>query len=107
MFFREEDLVIERIRRTGPGGQHRNKRETGIRLTHLPTGLVVMATEERSQSMNLERAYRRLGEKLEALFRKKKKRVRTKVSASQRAKRLDTKKKHSRKKDQRKPIQFD
>ena len=56
MRLRIKDLKIEMLRRSGPGGQHRNRRATGVRLTHLPTGVTVMATERRSQKANLEAA---------------------------------------------------
>lgn len=56
----EAECVIEFLRGSGPGGQHRNKRDTGVRLTHRPSGLVVMATERRSQAQNLEAAFERL-----------------------------------------------
>ncbi len=56
----EKDLRWEFFRATGPGGQHRNKVETGVRLTHLPSGLTVSATERRSQHQNREVALRRL-----------------------------------------------
>ncbi len=51
---------VERLRRSGPGGQHRNKVETAIRLTHAMTGLVVEASERRSQAENLASALRRM-----------------------------------------------
>lgn len=54
----------DRLRAGGPGGQKRNKTDSTIRLRHRPTGLVVMATESRSQSENRARALRRLRESL-------------------------------------------
>ena len=56
----EKECTLEFVRASGPGGQHRNKRETGVRLTHLPSGTVVMATERRSQTANLGNAFERL-----------------------------------------------
>ncbi|MFN0197468.1 MAG: peptide chain release factor family protein [Planctomycetaceae bacterium] len=56
----QRDCTVERIRRSGPGGQHRNKVETGIRLLHKPTGLTAQATERRSQAENLQAATERL-----------------------------------------------
>ncbi len=56
----ETECTVEFVKDSGPGGQHRNKRETGVRLTHLPSGTVIMATERRSQPQNLEAAFERL-----------------------------------------------
>ena len=51
---------IRRQRRSGPGGQHRNKVETGIFIEHTPTGIRAESTEHRSQSRNQEQAVFRL-----------------------------------------------
>ncbi len=49
----------------GPGGQHRNKTESGVRLVHRPTGVTVTATERRSQAQNRSAALGRLRERLQ------------------------------------------
>jgi len=54
------ECTVETYRASGPGGQHRNKRDSGVRLTHSPTGVVVTATERRSQHENRRVAVRRL-----------------------------------------------
>ncbi len=54
------DCRMRRLRRSGPGGQHRNKVETGVVLTHEPTGVSAEATERRSQGENRRVALRRL-----------------------------------------------
>jgi hypothetical protein len=55
-----KDCSIKRTRGSGPGGQHRNKVETAIVITHLPTGVTGQASEKRSQNQNREAAIERL-----------------------------------------------
>lgn len=61
----ERESAVEFVKASGPGGQHRNKRETGVRLVHEPSGVTVMATERRSQALNRETAFERLIDRLE------------------------------------------
>lgn len=59
-----KDCTVTSGRASGPGGQHRNKVETAIRITHEPTGIIASATERRHKQQNMQQALFRLRVKL-------------------------------------------
>jgi len=89
---------IDYYRGSGPGGQHRNTSDTGVRITHLATGIVATATESRSRQTNLRRAMTRLEEKLAARSRRRRPRIPTRPGQAAIARRLDAKRKQGDKK---------
>ena len=97
----EKEAEVSFVRAGGPGGQHRNKTETGVRIAHPPSGVTVQATERRSQSQNRELAFERLADKLRQLNYVPKKRRPTKPTHASKKKRLTDKKKQGEKKRRR------
>lgn len=95
------DCDVTPVRGSGPGGQHRNKSYTGVRLRHRPSGVVATVTRNRSYSRNLAIALELVADKLRERMKRRKKRVATKVPRSVNRRRLDEKNKRSQTKQLR------
>ena len=95
----DEDLLrecdVETFRSSGPGGQHVNKRESAVRLRHVPSGVVVTSREERSQYRNKALCLQRLRKKVAQLNYRPAKRVPTRVSRSAKNRTLEEKSRRS------------
>ncbi len=87
----ERDSDVEFFIASGPGGQHRNKVETGVRLVHRPSGITVTATERRSQHANREAAFERLQARLEDMQQVEIPRVPTRPTKASRVRRVNEK----------------
>ncbi len=61
---RDADLKFETFRAGGPGGQHQNTTDSGVRVKHVPTGIVAVSRNQRSQHRNKQEAIKRLAERL-------------------------------------------
>lgn len=93
---------FETFRAGGPGGQHQNTTDSGVRLTHLPTGISVTARESRSQHRNRKAALARLRAALEELARPETPRVPTRVPKGEKRRRREQKRRRSEVKRTRK-----
>lgn len=92
---------------SGPGGQHRNRTATGVRLVHRPTGIVVTATERRSQALNREVAFARLAARLAEAQEVTVPRIATRPSRLAQLKRRNEKRKRGERKQLRRPPRDD
>ncbi|MBV8694912.1 MAG: peptide chain release factor-like protein [Chloroflexi bacterium] len=87
----ERDCDVQFFVATGPGGQHRNKVETGVRLTHRPSGISVTAAERRSQHANREVAFMRMAQRLQEMQHVQTPRQPTHATEASRIRRLEAK----------------
>ncbi|MEW5757974.1 MAG: peptide chain release factor-like protein [Candidatus Omnitrophota bacterium] len=101
MEFDKRSIKVEFFKSSGPGGQHKNKKKTAVKLTYIPTRVTIRETRERSQTQNLKNALNKLDIKLKKLHKKGKKRVATKPTKISRENRLKYKKFISKKKKMR------
>lgn len=99
----ETEIRIEFYRASGPGGQHRNTTDSAVRIRHLPTGIMVHATENRSQLRNREVAMERLRLALEKRNRTEKKRLATRVPKVQKLQRVAEKRMAALRRKMRRP----
>ncbi len=86
---------VDTFRAGGKGGQHQNTSESGVRLTHLPTGVVATSRQERSQHLNRRLALRRLRRKLERLTQRRQPRIPTRIPEREKQRRLEEKRRRS------------
>ncbi len=92
---KEEDYRLDRFCSSGPGGQHVNKTQSAVRLTHLETGIVVQCQDEKSQHKNLAKALRVLKSRVyehfrEIEFAKRSEDRKSKVGSGDRSQRIRT-----------------
>jgi protein subunit release factor B len=108
----KKQVIVETYRSSGPGGQRKNKVETAVRLRHLPSGIMVIATEHRSQAENRKLAFERLRERLIKLNQPRRRRIPTAVprmviEKMKQEKKIHAQKKRLRQKPQKKLVEWD
>ena len=100
----EKEVEVTVYQASGPGGQHRNRSYSAVRLKHLPTGIVVTAADSRSQLRNRKIALERLARRLAEHFHEDPPRKTTKKRTSVRRKERQEREKESQKKKLRRPV---
>lgn len=85
------DCEVQTFHASGPGGQGVNTADSAVRMRHVPTGIVVVSREERSQLRNRERCVEKILDICRRRARPPRPRKKTRVSAAQKRKRLEAK----------------
>ncbi len=99
----EREVLVTFFVAGGPGGQHRNRRHTGVRLFHPPSGITVTATERRSRLQNLETAWERLIAQIERRNHRPRPRRPTRPGRAAVERRLQEKRRQQERKRERRP----
>lgn len=105
--FSKDEIVIEFYRASGPGGQRKNRKDTAVRITHLPTGVAVVAPESRYRSVNMKRAFERLAERIQERTKRAVPRVKTRIPRGINERRLEKKKLTAAKKSSRRRTDYE
>ncbi len=100
----ENEVEVSVYQASGPGGQHRNRTYSAVRLKHLPTGIVVTAGDYRSQLRNRKIAFERLARRLAEHFHEDPPRKPTKKRTSVRQRERQERERESQKKRSRRPV---
>ncbi len=100
----ETEVEVSVYQASGPGGQHRNRTYSAVRLKHVPTGIVVTAADSRSQLRNRKIALERLARRLAAYYHEDPPRKPTKKGSPVRRRERQDREKESQKKRLRKPV---
>jgi ribosome-associated protein len=100
----ENEVEVSVYQASGPGGQHRNRTYSAVRLKHLPTGIVVTAGDSRSQLRNRKIAFERLARRLAEHFHEDPPRKPTKKRTTVRRRERQKRERESQKKRSRRPV---
>lgn len=100
----ENEVEVTVYQASGPGGQHRNRTYSAVRLKHLPTGIVVTAADSRSQLRNRKIAFERLTRRLAEHFHEDPPRKPTNKRISVRQRERQERERESQKKRSRRPV---